>query len=169
METQTKLPETQRPMFDESMLEILAKQVGEILHNHHPYISLGNCITDAKDVLEDDYYEDGYKLTREFERQRYEGSSSLVEDLDSVAGDADDLVQAAVKKWVKENDIKLDLKVGDKIVFDAWRKNNEEGEIMKLYPETAQYGIWCESIGTPKGSKHYAVNFEKIKEVKSQK
>ena len=87
----------------------------------------------------------------------------MVDDLDCVSSNAGDILKKSIKNWVKENDIQLELSVGSLIVFDARRKNNEDGEIVKLYPETAQYGVWCESLNQPKGKTHYVVNFEKIK------
>ena len=160
METKTKI---ERPTFDESMVSELAKSVGEIVKGHHSYNDLESCIEDAKTVLEWNYNSDGFELAKEFENKGYEGSTSLVDDLDCVSSDASDILKKAIEKWVKENDIKLDLSIGALVVFDARRKNNEDGEIVKLYPETAQYGIWCESLNQPKGKTHYMVNFEKLK------
>lgn len=153
----------ERPTFDESMVSELAKSVGEIVKEHHNYNELEDCIKDAEDVLEWNYNSDGFELAKEFENKGYKGSTSLVDDLDCVSSNAGDILKKSIKNWVKENDIKLELPVGSLIVFDARRKNNEDGEIVKLYPETAQYGVWCESLNQPKGNTHYMVNFEKIK------
>lgn len=37
-----------------------------------------------------------------------------------------------------------------------------EGEIVKLYPETMQYGFWHEGQGCEKGKGHTYVNFENV-------
>jgi len=154
---------TQRPIFDEKMINELAKSVGEILKNHHQYNSLEDCIEDAKDVLEWNWNEDGFKLAKEFDDKGYNGSAQLVDDLDCVSSDASDILKEAEKRWVKENNIKLELEIGAQIVFDVYKKNNESGEIVKLYPETAQYGVWAESLKSRKGTSHYIINFEKVK------
>jgi hypothetical protein len=160
MEANVKI---ERPTFDESMVAELAKSVGAIVMEHHDYKDLEQCIEDANAVLEWNWNSDGFELAKEFEIKGYTGSTSLVDDLDCVSSNAGDLLGKAVEKWVIDNDIKLELPVGTEIVFDARRKNNENGEIVKLYPETAQYGVWCESLNQPKGKSHYLINFEKIK------
>lgn len=162
MEIKTKI---ERPTFDESMVAELAESVGVILMDHHDYNNLAQCIEDAKSVLEWNWNDDGYELAKEFENKGYKGSTSLVDDLDCISPNAGDILKKAIEKWVKESDIKLELNIGQLVVFDAYRKNNEEGEIVKLYPETAQYGVWCESLNRPKGKSHLRVNFEKIKSV----
>jgi hypothetical protein len=161
METKAKV---ERPYFDEEMAARLAKSVGKIIKEHHRYNDLEDCIEDAKSVLECDWNEDGFTLAKAFEDKGYSGSAELVYDLDSVSSDARDILAEAEKRWVKENNVKLDLEVGALIVFDAWTKNNEDGEIVKLYPETAQYGVWCESLKKPKKA-HYVINKEKVKSV----
>ena len=160
METKTKI---ERPTFDESMVSELAKSVGVIVMFFHNYNELEDCIKDSENVLEWNYNSDGFELAKEFENIGYTGSTSLVDDLECVSSNGGDILKKAIKKWVRENDIKLELPVGSLVVFDARRKNNEDGEIVKLYPETAQYGIWCESLNKPKETSHYLVNFEKIK------
>jgi hypothetical protein len=160
METKIK-----RPTFDENMLAELAEHVGSIINEHCTYKDHFDCVEDAKTVLEWNYNSDGYGLAKEFENKGYEGSTELANDLDCVSSEYDNILNKAVRNWVKENDIKLDLMMGTKVIIDAWRKNNEEGEIVALYPETAQYGVWVESINKPKGKSHYLINFEKIKSV----
>lgn len=154
-----------RPYFNEEMVEELAKIVAPILQKYNPHYKYEGCLEDAKSVLEYDWSSDGYALAKEFEEEGYSASSSLVDDLDVISSEGRDILEQAEKKWVADHKIILPLKVGDKVIFDAWKKNNEEGEIMRLYPYTAQYGIWCESIGKPKGTSCYVIDFEKIKSV----
>ncbi len=164
METETQL---KRPYFNDKMVAELAKIVGKIVQAHHSYNSLDECIDDAKDVLEYNWNDDGFQLAKEFETHGYTGSTLLVDDLDCVNSEAGDILKEAVKKWVKDNDIKLELPIGTKVVFDAWTKNNDEGEIMRVYPETAEYGVWSPSLKKPKGTSHYIIAFEKIKSYKN--
>lgn len=142
----------------------LSISTAELIVKTQRYGDLESCIEDCKAILEDHWDDDGYQLAKRFEDKHYDITTMLVEELDVVSHDANDLLKKSVKEWVIANDVKLSLSVGDKVIFDAWRKNNETGEIMKLYPETAQYGVWCESLEKPKGSTHYMINFEKIKE-----
>lgn len=163
METETKV-ERPRDLNEKQLLE-LATTTAEIIVKADKYSDMESCIEDCKDILEDHWDEDGYQLAKRFEDKSYNITTMLVEELDSVCHDAWDIIKDETKKWVKANDIKLDLKVGDKVMLDIYTKNNVAGEIMKLYPETAQYGIWTEEIKRPKETSHHLINFEKIKEV----
>jgi len=111
-----------RPTFDENLINELSKSVGEIIAEHHSYKDIESCIEDAKSVLHWNYNEDGYYLAKAFEEKGYDGTTSLVDDLDCVSSDADDLLKNAVKAWVKENDIKLELSIGTKVIIDAMKK-----------------------------------------------
>ncbi len=159
MEIKTKRPS----IHDEEIFNKWCIVAAEIVNKAKGYADINESIEDCKQVLEYAYNDDGYQLAKRFEDKRYTITTILVEELDTLSWEADDIIKDATKKWVKENDIKLEQKVGDKVIFDAYKKNNEEGEIMKLYPETAQYGVWSESSNNPKGSSHYLINYEKIK------
>ena len=164
METTAKL---QRPTFDHELVTKLAITVADILQKAKlKYFDHEQCMEDSKEILDYHWSDDGYKIAKELDEKGYEMNSSLVEELDCVSNEGDKLLKEKVREWVKQNDIKLDLSVGTKVKLDVWTKNNTDGEIVNLRPETAQYIVWTPECLTPKeNGGGWVINFEKIKSV----
>jgi hypothetical protein len=149
----------------EDNLNKLATEMAKIIISYNKNSDLDDCIEISKEILNWPFDLDGFTLGKEFEKNGYDICALIVEDLDVIQYSYNDLMRDQIIEWVKENDVQLGLEVGTKIIFNSYSKNNETGEILKLYPETAQYGVWCESLNKPKETSHYVVNFEKIKDV----
>ncbi len=164
-DVQTLLKHHPRPsIFDEDILKAVAGEVAKFMKPHRRGISIDDAIEDAKKILESNYNDDGFQLAKEFEDEGYSIDASVVDELDCVQGIISDATKEQTKIWVKQFGIELHLKVGQKVIFDAWTKNNDEGEIVKLYPETAQYVVWSPTINKPNtGLCGYIIDFERIK------
>lgn len=155
-----------RPTWNDEMVKELAKivgkQVNEWCNNETP---LEDCIETAEKVLQWHSNDNGYDLAKEFEDEGFSPDSELVEILDRVSYDRSKVQESFIKKWVADNNLKLELVEGQKVIAKLVRKGEVEGEIVKLYPETMQYGFWYEGQGSVKGQGHTYVNFENIASV----
>jgi len=154
---------TNRPTWGEEMKKDLAKIVGKLVNEWcQNETSLEECIESSEKVLEYNSNDNGYELAKEFEDEGFSPDSELVEILDCVSYEKSKVQEAFIKKWVADNNLKLELSIGQRVVANFVRKGQFECEIVKLYPETMQYGLWYESIGYEKGKGHAIVNFESI-------
>ena len=159
-----KTIELKRPVFNEVMIKELAIIVAKVIVNYTygETNDYKDCIEDAEKVLAYNYREDGYHLAKRFEEEGYKSGSDMVEDLDFVFSESHTILKKHVKNWVSENDIKLDFEVGDIVYFNEYRDKNIEAEIVELYPETAQYGLWNKSMGYEKRKGHTIIDFENV-------
>lgn len=152
-----------RPTWNDEMVkelaQIVGKQVNEWCSDETP---LEDCIETAEKILQWHSNDNGYELAKEFEDEGFSPDSELVEILDSVSYDRSKVQETFIKKWVIENSLKLELVEGQKVIAKLVRKGEVEGEIVKLYPETMQYGFWYDGQGSAKGKGHTYVNFENI-------
>jgi len=153
-----------RPTWNDEMKKELAKIVGKQVHEwcKQDDTPLEDCIETAEKILEYHSNDNGYELAKEFEDEGYSPDSELVEILDSVSYDKSEVQKTFIKKWVADNNLKLELVEGQKVVAKLYLKGEFEGEIVKLYPETMQYGFWHEGQSYGKGQGHTYVNFENI-------
>ena len=141
------------------LAKIVGKQVNEWCNDETP---LEDCIETSEKILQWHSNDNGYELAKEFEDKGFSPDSELVEILDSVSYDRSKVQEIFIKKWVIENDLKLDLFEGQKVIAKLVSKGEVEGEIVKLYPKTMQYGFWHEAQGCEKGKGHTYVNFENV-------
>jgi len=142
-----KIPE--RPnRINSEILKSVAAELQKICREYHQEID----DEDAAYIAEWHGTDNGYEIAKELEDRNCISSPdmSLVEALDWVSSHTGDVLKSKVKEWVKEHDIKLEYSIGDQVRIDLYTKNNVVGEIVKFYPETAQYGVWTECIGKPK-------------------
>lgn len=141
------------------LAQIVGKQVNEWCNGETP---LEDCIGITENILK--YHSDanGYKLAKEFENEGFSPDSELVEILDSASYDKIYIQEVFFKKWVAENNLKLELTEGQKVIAKLDGGLEVEGEIVKLYHETMQYGFWHEGTGFEKGKSHTFVDFENI-------
>jgi len=152
-----------RPAWNDEMVielaKIVGKQVNEWCNNETP---LEDCVEAAEKILQWHSNDNGYELAKDFEDEGFSTDSELVEILDSVSYDRSKVQETFIKKWVAENNLKLELVEGQKVIAKLVRKGEVEGEVVKLYPETMQYGFWHETQGCEKGKGHTYVNFENV-------
>lgn len=152
-----------RPTWNDEMVrelaQIVGKQVNEWCNNKTP---LEDCIETTEKILQWHSNDNGYELAREFEYKGFSPDSELVEILDSVSYGRIKVQETFIKRWVVENNLKLDLVEGQKVIAKLVHKGEVEGDIVKLYPETMQYGFWHEGQGFEKGKGHTYVNFENV-------
>ena len=141
------------------LAQIVGKQVNEWRNDE---TSLEDCIETVEKILKWHSNDNGYELAKDFEDEGFSPDSELVEILDSVSYDRSKVQETFIKKWVTENNLKLELTEGQKVIANLVRKGEVEGEIVKLYPETMQYGFWYDGQGSAKGKGHTYVNFENI-------
>ena len=147
---------------NKELAEIVGKLVNDWCNNETP---LNDCIEVAEKILVWHKNDDGYALAKEFEDEGFVSDSELVDVLDSVAYDTSRVEEKFIKKWVSENNLKLELVEGQKVKAKLVFKGEVEGEIVKLYPETMQYGVWHEGHSSPKGKGHTIINFENVKAI----
>ena len=160
-EIKTTIPP--RPTWNNEMKKELAKFTGEILNKWcNNETDLEDCIEYAEKVLKWNSNEDGYTLAKEFDDEGFSPDSQLVEELDSVSYETDKILKKYINKWVQENNLQLVYKIDDKVLAKIAGKGGIECEVMRLYPETMQYGLWYESIGDAKGNRHSIVNSENV-------
>lgn len=160
--TETITRPTWTTEMETELSQIVGKEINEWCNDETP---LEDCVESAQKVLKWHLNDNGYELAKEFEDEGFTPNPELVELLDSVSYDTIKIRETHIKKWVADNQIKLDLVVGEKVIAKLVRKGEIESEIVKLYPETAQYGLWYETIGHEKGKGHTIVNFENVRPV----
>jgi hypothetical protein len=160
MEEKTNYPP--RPIWNDEMTEELAQITGKIVNDWcNNETSLEDCIESARKVLKWNRGEDGYQLAKEFEDEGFCSDSDLVSELELVELESEKILKKFIEKWVVDNNLKLDLPIGQKVTAKLNRKDEEEFEIVNLRPETMRYGLWNEKLGE-KGKRSYLVDFEKI-------
>ena len=155
-----------RPTWNDEMkkelAQIVGKQVNEWCNNETP---LDDCIETSEKILQWHSNDNGYELAKEFEDEGFSPDSEQVGILDSISYNRSKVQETFIKKWVADNNLKLELVEGQKVIAKLVRKGEVEGEIVKLYPETMQYGFWYDGHGSEKGRGHTYVNFENIVDV----
>jgi len=152
-----------RPTWNDEMKKELAQIVGKQVNEWcNDETSLEDCIETSEKILQWHSNDDGYELAKEFEDEGFASDSELVEILDSGFYDRIKVQETFIKKWVLENNLKLEFAEGQKVIAKLSSKGDVECEIVKLYPETMQYGIWYEGQGSEKGKGHSIVNFENV-------
>jgi len=158
-----KILTVNRPTWGDDMrkelAEIVGKQVNEWCNNE---VDLEECIESAYEILEYNSIGNGFERAKEFEKHGFEPDAELVEILDDTSYNRTKVEETFVKNWVKENNLKLELIEGQKVVTKIFRKGDVECEIVKLYHETMQYGVWHEGFEYSKGKGCIIIDFERI-------
>ena len=156
---ETKL---ERPNWNDDMTKELADIVVEMLIEWYSTLDLEDCVEDAYDILVYYYNEDGYNLAREFEDKGYDSDSNLVDILDGVSHEKYNIGKKYLEQWVSDNNVKLDYEIGDIVVCNFIKHGEVECEVVKLYPESAEYGLWFDGLGYERDKGHRIVSFDKI-------
>lgn len=150
----------ERPKFNDEMRKELAQIVGKIVFDWcNGETDLDTCVKDSEEILRFNHNENGYTLAKEFDDKGYSPDAMLVDDLDCVSNQASVILKKYIEKWVKDNNLALDIEIGTEVKYNEWKDRYKIGKVVKLYPETMQYGV-----RTPDQSEtsHYIVNFEKV-------
>lgn len=109
------------------------------------------------------YYTDGYQLAKRLDESL--GVYPDEELVDCLSGTSNIVYSAhcdAVKKWIKEEQIKPEFSIGDKVCY-LNNKKKISGEITKIDCEMGKYLIFSESLGHVKsgvGSHGVYITFE---------
>lgn len=161
-------PHAPRPVWGDKIRKELAEIVGLEIYrwNITPDPSPEECVESIYKVLKYHPNADGYRLARELENDNcfITPDTELVDILDRVQYKKYELINKAVKEWMKEYALTLDFEVGQKVLATVNRRGKVEKlefEIVKLYPETMQYGVRNESLGYG-GVGHIIVDSEKV-------
>lgn len=158
-------PHAPRPVWDDKIRRQLAEIVGLEIYrwNAGSFATPEEHIEWIYKVLKYHPNDDGYRLARELEDEcGISPDSELVDILDGVQYEMYTLIGNAVKEWVKKYELTLDFEVGQKVRAEVNILGQFEFEIVKLYPETMQYGLWNESTSFSKGAGHTIVDSEKV-------
>lgn len=149
-----------RPKFNDEMRKELAQIVGKIVFEWcNGETELETCIEDAEDVLQFNYNEDGYTLAKAFDDKGYSVDTMLVDELDCVSNEASVIEKKHIQQWVKDNNLTLDIEIGAEVKYHYWKDQYKIGKVVKLYPQTMQYGV----RNTDQSENcHSIVNFEKV-------
>jgi hypothetical protein len=156
-----------RPFWNDEIVNDLAQIVGKKVFDWcnadgSDDTELEDCVISARKILKYHSNDNGYELAKEFEDEGFNPDAELVEILDFISHDKHDIQSKHIKNWVKENDLKLDLEVGQKVIAKLQRIGEVECEVMSLYPDHFQYGLWNEKLGYIKGKGHRIVDAENI-------
>lgn len=158
---------TERPKWDDRMTMELAVQVGEIVNQWcDDSTSLEECVEAANKVLIYHSDDDGYQLAKKFEDYGFNADPNLVNTLDDVFFKKQSILKKHVKQWVIQNNLTLEFGIGEIVrVSKNSIASDTYCEVVKLYPETMQYGIWYEGHPSAKGEGHRIINSEHVTRV----
>jgi hypothetical protein len=152
-----------RPKWNDEMTKELAKIVGKKVNEWCQNESdLESCIESCERILKWCRNDNGYEIAKEFDNDGFVPDSELVDILDSVSYYSHGVMENAVKKWVSENDLKLKYSIGQNCVSKLIGLGDVECEIIELYPNTLQYGVWHKSLPYARGKGHRIVNEEDV-------
>jgi len=152
-----------RPTWNNEMLEELARYTGALVNKWcDNETDLEECIEDAMQVLEYRSLDDGYELAKKFEDKGYNSDRELVEDLDIVSYERSNILNRHIEKWVKDNDLSLDIEIGTIVTYAPDHRPVLTGEIVKHFPERNCYGFWHDQLGYEKGVGSLIVNAEQV-------
>lgn len=159
----------ERPGFNKSVRKLLAKEVAKTVHQHtgkpNSYEELES---DLFDLFCDQYHcrEDGYEIAKSLDSSYgYSPNAQFVEALDCTSSLYSGIIDQQSKEWVLAYNVNMPLAIGDKVKFPYFR-GSIEGEITRLFPNEAKYGIWSETLGLDKKETSYhLVEFEKVEKL----
>lgn len=155
---------TERPKWDDQMTMELAVQVGEIVNQWcEDSESLEECVEAASKILKYHSSDDGYQLAKAFEDYGFDADPNLVNTLDDVFFKKQSILKKHIKQWVVQNNLVLEFGLGEIVrVKKNSIPSDTECDVVKLYPETMQYGIWYEGHSSEKGTGHRIINSEDV-------
>lgn len=97
---------------------------------------------------------DGYKVAKELEQSfSYDADSELVAILsENINFYSSDVLSQMTKKWAEDNNVKIELKIGDTVKVKCHSRKNDKleefvGEIVNVYEDSAKYSVYIEELG----------------------
>lgn len=160
--------ETSRPVWNEEMKIELANIVGRTVCEWANEIDATDYIETATEILDWHWRDNGFELAKEFaDKLGISPDLQLVEELDDVSHEAHTILSKHIKAWVISDHVKPQHNIGS-IVSVKISGKSVEGEITKLYEDTAQYGVCIESLGQIKGQSCYMINYENAELIKQR-
>lgn len=152
-----------RPTWNDQMTKDLAQVMGKIIFEWcNDGTELDDCIKVSEKILPYHRRDDGYELAKELEWNGYTPDADLVRELDYVQFSVSDILKKYVEQWVQENNLKLDIEIDTEVVYEDFRNLHTRGKIVKLYPETLQYGV--RKVGQPE-NQHTIVDSELVSKI----
>jgi hypothetical protein len=110
-----------------------------------------------------EYEEDPYGIAKSLEYAGWDSDGELVHILDNVGRYRYEAYKDHVyNSWILKHGVVPKFSIGDSVVF-AHRGRQETGEVIRVYPEMAQYTIHCPQHGHIKkgvGTHGHIINFE---------
>ena len=110
-----------------------------------------------------EYDDDAYQIAKNLEHAGWDPDTGLVDLLDDVAHQRHLAHKEIVyRNWILTHGVTAKFVVGDQVTF-TFKGKNEIGEIIRIYPDTAQYTIHCPQHGHVKkgaGTHGHIINFE---------
>lgn len=136
---------------DDDILEEAAKLiVEELIREYGEGIVEGEKDLATEQITEAiGYSDDGYKICRDLESEGWDPDARMVAIFDDVSVHKRRVLDERVKAWVAAEGVTPEFKVGDRVQF--YRHNPKvglyDGEIVKVYPDRAEYVIEVKSLG----------------------
>ncbi len=155
-----------RPVFNNTMLQQLANEIGKQVFEwcQDNDTDLEECVDTCLEVMDGYNLENGYVLAKEFEDRGYEPDLELVQILDTVQRRSGELEANAVEKWVIDDYIQPEFKVGTNVMVKFGK--TVEGIITGYYEKIAKYKVCIPSEGmTMDGSRRAIIKYEDAKEI----
>lgn len=107
--------------------------------------------------------DDAYQIAKNLEHAGWDPDAELVDLLDDVAYQRHLAHKEIVQlNWILAHGVTAKFAVGDQVSF-TFKGKKETGEIIRIYPDTAQYTIHCPQHGHIKkgaGTHGHIINFE---------
>lgn len=157
-----------RPTWNDQMQKQFVTAVTQILSgwDHNDEYTWDELHEMTETVLENYTTGDGYELAKEFDDCGLDVTSSLVQELDYVYlyYERDKILEKHVKEWVKNTNQVLEFQVGDKVNV-TYRNKPVVGEVVKLYPETMEVGVWCDALRAPRDKTHLLKKSEDVTKI----
>ncbi len=117
------------------------------------------------------FHDDGYEVAKELDnRHMWDSDSSLVDVLDEIVNLRHRIHEKVVEAWVQQHGVVPQYSVGQRVAFkrQLWDKEAITGEVTAVREKTAQYLVFCESLGHVRvglGSHGTYVAFEDVEAV----
>jgi len=106
---------------------------------------------------------DTFAIAKRLDYDGFDIDEQKYDDLSEAYHIVNEIAKRVLKQWVIDEGIKLELPIGS--IITAKNIENKECEIVKVYPETAEYGVWWEGHRAVKGKGHRIIKCEDVTSV----